>query len=92
MASQVNCPAGRSAVVLLVSLFGCLFCVGECRFSAFRASRVQPDGVAEEQWFTQKLDHFNGADRREWKQVSVNLGNLGVWIIKFQITVDKQNV
>lgn len=27
----------------------------------------------EEQWFTQKLDHFNGADSRTWQQVNVCL-------------------
>ncbi|KAM6970123.1 thymus-specific serine protease [Aplochiton taeniatus] len=26
------------------------------------------DGVSDEQWFIQKLDHFNGADDRMWKQ------------------------
>lgn len=27
--------------------------------------------VIEEQWFTQKLDHFDAADNRYWKQVSL---------------------
>lgn len=28
--------------------------------------------VFDEQWFIQKLDHFNGADSRVWKQVSLS--------------------
>lgn len=75
MAFQMNCYANSGAVFLFVSLFSCLFCVGEGRFSAFRAFRGEPvasAGDPEELWFTQKLDHFNGADGRVWKQVSRN--------------------
>ncbi|XP_034459958.1 thymus-specific serine protease isoform X2 [Hippoglossus hippoglossus] len=36
------------------------------RFS--HVQRAQQGAASEEQWFTQKLDHFNGADSREWKQ------------------------
>ncbi|KAL6105022.1 uncharacterized protein ACO6RY_06636 [Pungitius sinensis] len=41
-------------------------------FKGFRrfheAQEVARRSVTEEQWFTQRLDHFNGADRRVWKQ------------------------
>ncbi|XP_029373345.1 thymus-specific serine protease [Echeneis naucrates] len=36
------------------------------RFSPVEDTKQK--AVAQEQWFTQKLDHFNGADSREWKQ------------------------
>ncbi|XP_073349372.1 thymus-specific serine protease [Pagrus major] len=49
-----------------------LFVVAEGQFKGFRKFiRVQDSihgAVFEEQWFPQKLDHFNGADTREWKQ------------------------
>lgn len=76
MALEMNYFARRDAVFVLFSLFSYMFCVGEGRFSAFRTFRggpVSSAGAAEELWFTQKLDHFNGADPREWKQVSRNL-------------------
>uniref|UniRef100_A0A1A8RKA0 Protease, serine, 16 (Thymus) n=1 Tax=Nothobranchius rachovii TaxID=451742 RepID=A0A1A8RKA0_9TELE len=44
--------------------------VAEGRFYGFRKFHVDSSQRAgsEEQWFTQKLDHFNGADSRVWKQ------------------------
>ncbi|XP_075892988.1 thymus-specific serine protease [Nelusetta ayraudi] len=71
MALGMNYLARRGAVFVLFSLFSYLFCVGEGRFNAFRTFRSKPvssAGAAEELWFIQKLDHFNGADPREWKQ------------------------
>lgn len=60
--------------VTLFLLFS-LFAVGEGQYKGFRKFNQGQDtsqnAVLEEQWFTQKLDHFNGADSREWKQVSV---------------------
>lgn len=54
-------------------LFSCLFGVGEGlgfrKFIEKRDSSSSP--LFDEQWFVQKLDHFNGADSREWKQVSL---------------------
>ncbi|GLD52876.1 thymus-specific serine protease [Lates japonicus] len=50
--------------------------VGEGQYKGFRRFHQVQDtrqrAVFEEQWFTQKLDHFNGADSREWKQYFVN--------------------
>lgn len=79
MALEMNYFARRGAVFVLFSLFSYLFCVGEGRFNAFRTFRGEPvssAGAAEELWFTQKLDHFNGADPREWKQVSRKWGGI----------------
>ncbi|XP_071402429.1 thymus-specific serine protease isoform X2 [Centroberyx affinis] len=49
-----------------------LCALGEGRYKGFRKfEQVQAAdrrALSEEQWFTQKLDHFNGADVREWKQ------------------------
>ncbi|KAG8002240.1 Thymus-specific serine protease [Nibea albiflora] len=62
----------KANLLLLVSL-----CVAvDGHFKGFRKfHRVQDGslslshrGVLEEQWFTQKLDHFSGADSRVWKQ------------------------
>ncbi|XP_056140106.1 thymus-specific serine protease [Lampris incognitus] len=57
-------------ITLLVLLFFCVH--GEGRLKGFRKYdqvQVKSAGtVLEEQWFTQKLDHFNGADSRVWKQ------------------------
>ncbi|KAM9801291.1 thymus-specific serine protease [Neosynchiropus ocellatus] len=55
--------------LFLVAL-SCLFTVGHGRFKGFdKFVRVQQTSVEpEEQWFSQKLDHFRGADSRVWKQ------------------------
>ncbi|TNN39046.1 Thymus-specific serine protease [Liparis tanakae] len=65
----------RYAALLLVL---CAAVGGQGRFKGFRSSgssgsftggRDTGEGTgSEEQWFTQRLDHFNGADSREWKQ------------------------
>lgn len=59
----------------LFLLFSCLFGVGEGHgFRRFIEKQESGSGALfDEQWFTQKLDHFNGADSREWKQVSLIL-------------------
>lgn len=62
-------------LVLAIVLCLCLSC--DARFKGFRRfggppeERQQAGAAAEvqEYWFTQKLDHFNGADTRVWKQV-----------------------
>lgn len=38
--------------------------------------------VFDEQWFVQKLDHFNGADSREWKQVQSLYMLLGYLVLE----------
>ncbi|XP_056296942.1 thymus-specific serine protease [Pseudoliparis swirei] len=65
----------RNAALLLVlsAVVG-----GQGRFKGFRSygssgsfngGRDTGEGTgSEEQWFTQRLDHFNGADSKEWKQ------------------------
>uniref|UniRef100_A0A3Q2FIF7 Serine protease 59, putative n=1 Tax=Cyprinodon variegatus TaxID=28743 RepID=A0A3Q2FIF7_CYPVA len=49
-----------------------LLAVATGRFQGFRRGNVlhdPPQGAeSEELWFTQRLDHFNGADSRVWKQ------------------------
>ncbi|XP_039985788.1 thymus-specific serine protease [Xiphias gladius] len=61
-------------LVCKVTLFFLLsvFAVGEGRYKGFRSFNQLQDTrqrvVFEEQWFTQKLDHFSGADQRKWKQ------------------------
>ncbi|XP_041657544.1 thymus-specific serine protease [Cheilinus undulatus] len=58
----------------IVTLFFLLsvFTGGKAQYKGFRRFYQVQDislrSVFEEQWFTQKLDHFNGADSREWKQ------------------------
>lgn len=63
--------------VLLVVL--CLCCTGDARFKGFRRFVDRSEAIqhtartgpkVEDHWFTQRLDHFNGADSRVWKQVS----------------------
>ncbi|GLD52867.1 thymus-specific serine protease [Lates japonicus] len=61
-------PICKLTICFLLSLFA----VGEGQYKGFRRFHqvrdTQQRAVFEEQWFTQKLDHFNGADSREWKQ------------------------
>ncbi|XP_034023706.1 thymus-specific serine protease [Thalassophryne amazonica] len=47
-----------------------LFVFGEGRYTKLfnNVRGVRLNAEVEEQWFTQKLDHFNGADTRVWKQ------------------------
>ncbi|XP_020492543.1 thymus-specific serine protease [Labrus bergylta] len=55
----------------LLFLFS-LFVFGKTQHKGFgRFNQEQHSSTADvfgEQWFLQKLDHFNGADSREWKQ------------------------
>uniref|UniRef100_A0A3B1JQL6 Serine protease 59, putative n=1 Tax=Astyanax mexicanus TaxID=7994 RepID=A0A3B1JQL6_ASTMX len=62
------CPLLRIALVL-----ACVLRVpAEARFSSSRklstASGFSSEPAGEEYWFIQRLDHFNGADSRVWKQ------------------------
>ncbi|XP_041919513.1 thymus-specific serine protease [Alosa sapidissima] len=61
--------------VLVVVL--CLCCSGDARFKGFRRFMDRTEATqhvaktgpeVEDHWFTQRLDHFNGADTRVWKQ------------------------
>ncbi|XP_049582929.1 thymus-specific serine protease [Syngnathus scovelli] len=55
-------------VVCKFSFLFFIFVVGEAQAKGFsRFYELQID-VSDEQWFVQKLDHFNGADDRVWKQ------------------------
>ncbi|XP_062329699.1 thymus-specific serine protease [Osmerus eperlanus] len=59
------------AVLFIVVFLVCGTC--EAKLKGFRKCtnvlNYNTDvGVSDEQWFVQKLDHFNGADSREWKQ------------------------
>lgn len=70
----------RGTSLLLFSLFYCLFGVGFAQSRSFRRFNLKLESssrpVSDERWFTQKLDHFNGADSREWKQVSLMMCNM----------------
>lgn len=73
MAFQQTCglPVCKATLCFLFTL-----CVlGEGQYKGFRKFTGVQDArqrdVFEQQWFTQKLDHFNGADSRVWKQVSL---------------------
>lgn len=60
--------------VTLLALLS-LFSLGEGQHKGFRNFNLKFNTRKEalrfeEQWFIQKLDHFNGADSRVWKQVS----------------------
>ncbi|XP_077397024.1 thymus-specific serine protease [Festucalex cinctus] len=55
------------AVCKFTFLFA-IFVVGEGRLKGFGRFFELQRHVSDEQWFIQKLDHFNGADGRVWKQ------------------------
>lgn len=46
-----------------------IFVVGEGQLKGFGRLYDWQRPVSDDQWFIQKLDHFNGADGRVWKQV-----------------------
>lgn len=79
----VSTMAFPTFVVLLcqVAVFLSLCAVGEGRYSIFRRFKEAQDtkkgSPFEEQWFPQKLDHFNGADTRVWKQAGLHVGLYG---------------
>ncbi|KAM4566757.1 thymus-specific serine protease [Odontesthes bonariensis] len=69
MALQMSGPS-RGKVALFFLLCVCAAAQGSYR-GFVRFSQVQEPtqrAVSEELWFTQNLDHFNGADSRVWKQ------------------------
>lgn len=80
---SISTMAFPTFVVLLcqVAVFLSLCAVGEGRYSIFRRFKEAQDtkqgSPFEEQWFTQKLDHFNGADTRVWKQAGLHVGLYG---------------
>ncbi|XP_030632674.1 thymus-specific serine protease [Chanos chanos] len=60
-------------VVAILACVACFPC--DARFKGFRRFRNQFSAepnenrhTVEDQWFIQRLDHFNGADTRVWKQ------------------------
>ncbi|XP_032400936.1 thymus-specific serine protease isoform X1 [Xiphophorus hellerii] len=71
MAFETHCSSLCKVLALSFALFS-LVAVGEGRFKGFRKFDVVQDSshgaMSEELWFIQKLDHFNGADSRVWKQ------------------------
>ncbi|KAM6932881.1 thymus-specific serine protease [Xenentodon cancila] len=62
----------RLSEVTLLFIVVSFFSVGEGLYKGFRKFNqlqdVKQTAAFEEQWFTQKLDHFSGADSRVWKQ------------------------
>lgn len=70
-----SCASPLCKVTFFVLFSVCA--AGEGQYKGFRKLIRVKDGsqraVLEEQWFTQKLDHFNGADTRVWKQVSLSM-------------------
>lgn len=73
MASQSGLPA-RILLAVLV-FFSASFIPGDARLKNFRRFGTWFDSEktlgngSTELWFAQRLDHFNGADSRMWKQV-----------------------
>ena len=73
MAFQIGTFICKVAAIILLSVP----CEGQHlkRFRRFNRLRVTGnETVIKDQWFIQKLDHFNGADSRTWKQVSPESG------------------
>ncbi|KAI4898011.1 hypothetical protein NFI96_017490 [Prochilodus magdalenae] len=74
-----NILAGLRISLLCTCLF---FAPGEARFARFRqfetVSGPGPEHAVEENWFVQRLDHFNGADGRVWKQASGSSERMGL--------------
>ncbi|XP_062275262.1 thymus-specific serine protease [Scomber scombrus] len=70
MAFQQTCglPVCKATICFLLTLF----VLGEGHFKGCRkftgVQDTRHEDVFKEQWFTQKLDHFDGADSRVWKQ------------------------
>lgn len=69
MAFPIGTLCKVAAVILLT-----VRCEGQ-RFGGLRVRSHGPRAtgnqtVFEDRWFIQRLDHFNGADGRTWKQVS----------------------
>lgn len=73
MAFRKCCIFSFRGTLLLLFLCG-LFGTGRAAFKGFNRFKVRQEKghktVSDEQWFTQRLDHFS-ADSREWKQVSM---------------------
>lgn len=89
-----GCLLGKVSLFVLF----CVFVVGEGRRHVFRqfdpVDKSKRSHVSEEFWFTQKLDHFNGADSRVWKQVRLPAGScalLAKHFINNWIICDKAN-
>ncbi|ROJ25389.1 Thymus-specific serine protease [Anabarilius grahami] len=55
------------AIVVLACVF-CAPCAAHYRRSHRYEALLQVKSGVQEQWFTQRLDHFSGADTRVWKQ------------------------
>ncbi|KAJ8256270.1 hypothetical protein COCON_G00184220 [Conger conger] len=67
MALRSDFPAG--VVLALFVFISASFIPCEARVRRhFWPKQTLANGSAEELWFTQRLDHFNGADSRIWKQ------------------------
>lgn len=62
--------------ILLFLSACCLLGTGRAAFKGFTRIKAEVEighkQVSEEQWFSQRLDHFS-ADSREWKQASTSL-------------------
>lgn len=70
--------AGSSLFKFILVVLCLSGCSDAQRFKGFRRfsdlSKTTPHmakagPAVEDHWFTQRLDHFNGADTRVWKQV-----------------------
>lgn len=66
------------AIIVFTLACLCVPCDANRKFIEIdRSSNDVPKGknkpVFQEQWITQKLDHFNGADSRVWDQVSSDI-------------------
>ena len=72
MAKQTcGLPVCKATICFLLTLF----VLGEGHFKGCRkftgVQDTRHEDAFKELWFTQKLNHFDGADSRVWKQVSL---------------------
>ncbi|KAI7790067.1 thymus-specific serine protease isoform X1 [Triplophysa rosa] len=68
MASECNRFKKYPAILLIVFILLCFSRTALCRRMYRYESRARVSEATEDQWFIQRLDHFNGADTRVWKQ------------------------
>ncbi|XP_048016571.1 thymus-specific serine protease [Megalobrama amblycephala] len=67
----IGCNRFQKYLAIVVFVLACVFCA-PCAAHYRRSHRyealLQVKSGVQEQWFTQRLDHFSGADTRVWKQ------------------------
>jgi len=70
----LGCNSLEKYPAVVVTVLACVFlapCAAHYRSSRRNEALVHVKSDVQEHWFTQRLDHFNGADTRVWKQVQL---------------------